>query len=227
MTKETGFLLSYIKYGDNDAVLHCFTKEAGFSSYFVRGIYSSKNKKKAYLLALNELEITFNGKHSTLKQVSRIEQIHNRNLYFDVKANAVMFFVADFLHQILKNETAQHHLYELIQEFINEIEEENFQAYFIFLVKIISFQGIAPSVSNQIYLDPETGIFTEKQKHNLFDLEISELWREILQQNISYEIRIDKQLRRRFLESILVYYQCHFSEFKTPKSLEIVNQIFE
>ena len=46
---DRGILLSYIKYGDNDAILHCFTENAGFQSFFMRGIYSPKNKKKAYL----------------------------------------------------------------------------------------------------------------------------------------------------------------------------------
>ncbi|WP_308005690.1 recombination protein O N-terminal domain-containing protein, partial [uncultured Chryseobacterium sp.] len=55
MNSQNGFLLSYIKYGENDAVLHCFTEEDGFQSYFLKGIYAKKNKKKALLLPLSKL----------------------------------------------------------------------------------------------------------------------------------------------------------------------------
>jgi DNA repair protein RecO (recombination protein O) len=55
MNSQNGFLLSFIKYGENDAVLHCFTEEEGFQSYFLKGIYSKKNKKKALLQPLNKL----------------------------------------------------------------------------------------------------------------------------------------------------------------------------
>ena len=54
MTQEV-FLLSYTKYGDHDAVLHCFCRENGFESFFAKGIYATKNKKKAFLFPLNEL----------------------------------------------------------------------------------------------------------------------------------------------------------------------------
>ena len=47
MTQEV-FLLSYTKYGDHDAVLHCFCRENGFASFFAKGIYAPKNKKKAF-----------------------------------------------------------------------------------------------------------------------------------------------------------------------------------
>ena len=56
MTQEV-FLLSYTKYGDHDAVLHCFCRENGFESFFAKGIYAPKNKKKAFLFPLNELSI--------------------------------------------------------------------------------------------------------------------------------------------------------------------------
>ena len=73
MDKNTGFLLSYIKYGDYDAILHCYTLEGGFQSFFMRGIYSAKNKKKAFLSPLNELEITFSNHRGNLPTIKKVE----------------------------------------------------------------------------------------------------------------------------------------------------------
>jgi DNA repair protein RecO (recombination protein O) len=58
MHNQICFLLSYLKYGDNDAFLHCFSAEEGYQSFFVKGIYSAKNKKKPYLFPLNLLRVS-------------------------------------------------------------------------------------------------------------------------------------------------------------------------
>ena len=34
-------------------------------------------------------------------------------------------------------------------------------------------------------------------------------------------------MRKTFLDSVLVYYHYHITDFKTPNSLEIIQQIFE
>ena len=53
METQDCFLLSYLKYGDNDAILNCLGKDNGFFTAFARGIYASKNKKKAYVQVLH------------------------------------------------------------------------------------------------------------------------------------------------------------------------------
>ena len=77
MQNQTCFLLSYVRYGDNDAVLHCFSKEAGFQSFFAKGLYSARNKKKAYLFPLNHINIMVAPKRiaSGIPNVSKIEML--------------------------------------------------------------------------------------------------------------------------------------------------------
>ena len=100
------FILSYVKYGDHDAVLHCFCEECGFQSFFAKGIYSSKNKKKPYLFPLNLLNITLSktSNHQSISNVSKIELAPGFYDFNEVKINSILFFAADFLHQILRNE---------------------------------------------------------------------------------------------------------------------------
>ena len=74
MQTFSGFLLSSIKYGDNDAVVHCFTKEIGFETFFVKGLYAKKNKKKPYLFPLNELFFTVSQSRSgNMQSIQKIE----------------------------------------------------------------------------------------------------------------------------------------------------------
>lgn len=227
MNKYCGFLLSYIRFGDQDAILHCFTQEQGFCSFFAKGIYAPKNKKKAYLFPLNEIIIT----SSTLSKgniisVNKIESAHNKDIYRDVKINAIIFFVADFLNQILKNEQRQPSLYNTIISFINTIETVNLQAHLVLLFNILKIQGWSPLVSDYPYLDPESGVFAINEKHYLFDKEVSTLWKEMLTANNPYAITLTRQQRQVLLDSLLVYYHFHFVDFKTPKSLDVIQDIF-
>jgi len=228
MTSQNGFLLSFIKYGENDAVLHCFTEEDGFQTYFLKGIYSKKNKKKAFLLPLNKLNFSINtGRNTGIQTVSKFEMTEVSDIYTDIKANTVIFFIADFLNQILRNEHKNPLLFSAVDEFIHQLGQQNYRSHLIFLIKILKIQGVAPLLGNENYLDPETGTFSAIGTHHFFDSENSMLWKLILSTQNPYEIKIPQALRKNFLDSILVYYHYHITDFKTPNSLEIIQQIFE
>jgi DNA repair protein RecO (recombination protein O) len=228
MLSVTGFLLSYIKYGDNDCVLHCFTKEKGFQSFFVRGIYSKKNKKKAYLLPLAELGLTVDSRHKsqTLLPVSKIDLVENPDFYQNVKASAVVFFVADFLNQVLRHEHPNSGLYSEILLFLDELEKNHYQSYLVFLLQIVKNSGILPLSGDEKFLDPETGTYLAAQSHPLFGEDVSALWKRIISSETPYGIQIRGSVKKVFLDSLLVYCHYHVTDFRTPASLDIVKQIF-
>ena len=228
MNSQTGFLLSFIKYGENDAILHCFTEEEGFQTYFLKGIYSQKNKKKAFLLPLNKLNFSVRiGKSSSMQTISGLEMMNIHDIYTDIKANTVVFFISDFLNQILRNENKNHPLFTTIDEFTDQLNNKNYQSHLIFLVKILKIQGVAPLLGEGNFLDPETGNFIYTSTHPIFDEENSLFWKSIILSQNPYEIKIPSSKRKNFLDSILVYYHYHIPDFKTPASLEIIQQIFE
>jgi DNA repair protein RecO (recombination protein O) len=228
MNSQNGFLLSYIKYGENDAVLHCFTEEDGFQSYFLKGIYAKRNKKKALLLPLSKLNFSLNPiKGNGIQTISKFELVKSNDIYTDIKCNTVVFFVSDFLNQNLKHENKNHNIFFCLEEFIDELDNQNYQSHLIFLIKILKIQGVAPLISGGNFLDPETGTFALESKHQLFSEEISMIWKAVLSVENPYAIKISSAFRKDFLDSILVYYHYHITDFKMPTSLEVIQQIFE
>ena len=221
MDKNTGFLLSYIKYGDYDAILHCYTLESGFQSFFMRGIYSAKNKKKAFLSPLNELEITFSSHHGNLPMIKKVPDEVN------VHQNAVIFFLSDFLNQILKNESQQVALYQEIKFFKQKTLEKKMHAHYFFLIRMLQFFGISPLVSEEKFLNIEKGVFQEEITQKEVDEELSFLWKKILNQEIDEDFIIEKKYRKSLLDSILQYYKMHFPEFYSPKSLAVILEVFK
>ncbi|WP_312302050.1 DNA repair protein RecO [Chryseobacterium sp.] len=228
MNLQNGFLLSYIKYGENDAVLHCFTEDEGFQSYFLKGIYSKKNKKKALLQPLNQLVFSVNPiRGNGIPSVSKFELIRNTDIDTDIKANTVIFFISDFLSHILRYENKNLQIYFEIEKLINELVNRNYQAHLLFLIAVLKIQGVAPLLSDGRFLDPETGTFSLSPTHQLFGEEISQIWRTALNAENFYTSKIHSSLRKDFLDSLLVYYHYHITDFKTPASLEVIQQIFE
>lgn len=229
MNSYKAFLLSYIRYGDNDAILHCYTEESAYLTFYVKGIYSGRNKKKAYLFPLNEIAlITSKSKsNSELLSVSSIESVNKNDLYQDIKANAIIFYIADLLNQILKHENqANTKLYQAISEFLHEVECANMEAHLVLMLKIIKIQGWAPLENDAPYLNPETGTFVHSEVHYLFDKENSAIWKAYLSKEKPYDLTLKREQRRKFLDSLLLYYHFHFVDFRTPKSLEIIQDIF-
>ncbi|GEN77034.1 DNA repair protein RecO [Chryseobacterium hagamense] len=228
MNSQNGFLLSYIKYGENDAVLHCFTEEEGFQSYFLKGIYTKKNKKKALLLPLSKLNFSLNPlKGNGIQTISKFEMVKSNDIYTDIRCNTVVFFISDFLNQNLRHENKNHTIFFCLEEFIDELQDGNYQSHLILLMKILKIQGVAPLVNDSRYLDPETGTFTSEIMHQMFTEEISAVWKSILTAADPYRMKIPARFRKDFLDSVLVYYHYHITEFKIPASLEVIQQIFE
>ena len=228
MNSQNGFLLSFIKYGENDAVLHCFTEDDGFQTYFLKGIYAKRNKKKALLLPLSKLNFSLNPlKGNGIQTISKFELAKSNDIYTDIRCNSVVFFVSDFLKQNLKHENKNHNIFFCLDEFIDELENQNYQSHLIFLIKILKIQGVAPLLDEKKYLDPETGTFSFTPTHHLFNEEISLIWKNIISSANPYQIKIHSSLRKNFLDSVLVYYHYHITDFKTPASLEVIQQIFE
>lgn len=228
MHTDKGYLLSYLKYSDKDAILHVFTFSEGYQSYYLRGAYAPNSKKKAYLSPLNELQLTVrpSKRNATLKQLSTLEGLDSIDWSENIKASCVVFFVADFLNQILREESQNPSLYHEITKCSSELSQGNFQSHLIFLAQILEIQGFYPLVNEHPYLDPEAGAFVQRQTHHLFHKDLSDLYRQILLSESPYEVKIPTSKRKEFLETLMIYYQYHHANFKVPRSLEIVKQLF-
>ena len=117
-------------------------------------------------------------------------------------------------------------IYTNIKVFLHQLENQNYQAHYAFLVEYLRSQGVAPLCREEKFLDPESGFFSESICHHLFDEQVSEYWKKMISNEEIYDVKIKNSMKEDFLDSVLVYYSCHFPEFKIPKSLDVLRQIF-
>ena len=225
MTQEV-FLLSYTKYGDHDAVLHCFCREKGFESFFAKGIYAPKNKKKAFLFPLNELLVYTSDKKKNIQNVIKLEQKNSKLFTSDIRKNAILFFISDLLNQVLRNENQNQNIYSEISLFLSQLQMDNFQSHLIFIFRLLKQQGLQPLFSDKTFLNPESGNFEDAEMHHFFDETISGIWKNLITSQDPYRIKLSRTEKQNFLDSVLVYFHYHFTDFREPKSLEIIKEIF-
>ena len=225
MTQEV-FLLSYTKYGDHDAVLHCFCREKGFESFFAKGIYAPKNKKKAFLFPLNELLVYTSDKKKNIQNIIKLEQKNSKLFTSDIRKNAILFFISDLLNQVLRNENQNQNIYSEISLFLSQLQMNNFQSHLIFIFRLLKQQGLQPLFSHKTYLNPESGNFEDIKSHHFFNRDISAIWKKLIVSQNPYDIRLSRLGKQNFLDSVLVYFHYHFTDFREPKSLEIIKEIF-
>jgi DNA repair protein RecO (recombination protein O) len=225
MTQEV-FLLSYTKYGDHDAVLHCFCRENGFESFFAKGIYAPRNKKKAFLFPLNELLLYTSDKKKNIQNVLKIEQKNTESFSSDVRKSSILFFISDLLNQVLRNENQNVGIYSEISVFLSQLQIDNFQSHLIFIFRLLKQQGLQPLFSDKTYLNPETGNFEDVEVHHFFNKTISDIWKDLITTQDPYSIKLSRMEKQNFLDSVLIYLHYHFTDFREPRSLEIIKEIF-
>jgi len=225
MTQEV-FLLSYTKYGDHDAVLHCFCRENGFESFFAKGIYAPRNKKKAFLFPLNELLLYTSDKKKNIQNVLKIEQKNIESFSSDVRKSSILFFISDLLNQVLRNENQNVGIYSEISVFLSQLQIDNFQSHLIFIFRLLKQQGLQPLFSDKTYLNPETGNFEDLEVHHFFNKTISDIWKDLITTQDPYSIKLSRMEKQNFLDSVLIYFHYHFTDFREPRSLEIIKEIF-
>jgi len=225
MTQEV-FLLSYTKYGDHDAVLHCFCRENGFESFFAKGIYAPRNKKKAFLFPLNELLLYTSDKKKNIQNVLKIEQKNTESFSSDVRKSSILFFISDLLNQVLRNENQNVGIYSEISIFLSQLQIDNFQSHLIFIFRLLKQQGLQPLFSDKTYLNPETGNFEDVEVHHFFNKTISDIWKDLITTQDPYSIKLSRMEKQNFLDSILIYFHYHFTDFREPRSLDIIKEIF-
>lgn len=229
MNSEKGFIIHYLKYGENDVIAHCFTENSGFKAFFLKNILGKNSKKKAFLLPFCELDFQLNSKNknASIQSILKLELVEAKDIYTDIKSNTIVFFVSDILNQLLRNEYQNTKIYQEINVFLEALQLNNYQAHLIFLVQILKIQGVAPLLQENSFLNPESGTFEATITHHLFNYETSNIWRKILTDQNPYHIELTHSERKAFLDSLLVYFHYHISDFKNPISLEVIQEIFE
>ncbi len=230
-------VLSKLKYKDNDLIVKSYTEAYGVVSFLVKGVLKSKkaSTKIAYFQPLSQLQIVFNyTKKKTLyipKDV-KINTIYS-SLHTHLLKSTIVMFLSEVLSLILQEEEQNAALYNYLKTVLLWFDEDTAYSNFhlLFLLDLTKYLGFYPDTTKTAFnhFNLEQGHFEIKPtgKYTVSGEEV------ILLKNLlgtTFDelstIKINAAKRQSFLNMILLYFKLHLGNFKTPNSLQVLNQVF-
>lgn len=229
-------VVSAIKYGDNSLIVKLFTRALGLRSYLVRGVLSSRKgkMKSAYFQPLTQLEIVASHKDKGgleyLKEVKLF--LHYQTLQADIRKSTMVMFLSEVLNSALQEEEPNEPLFEFLSTAFQWLDHHREVANFhiAFLMHLSRYLGFYPEDSNTDlpYFDLREGEFTAQTLNETIYGELLEKF--VLFLGTDFDgmsmIKMNKHQRRELLKLLVSYFQLHLQGFKEPRSLSVLNDVF-
>jgi DNA repair protein RecO (recombination protein O) len=231
-------VFSAIKYAEADLIVTCFTQKEGIKSYLLRNILKSKSRKlkASQFQLLTQLDlVAYHKNKGSLESIREAKVISPyQTLHTNVIKTSMIMFIAEMLKNCIKEEESNEGLFEYLENVLYWLDchEETANFHILFLLKLSSYLGFQPDSSNikGLYFNHLEGCFQEKESGMYCDegqvVEDFKCFFGINFDGIS-EIRMNKKARLDVLNLLLNYYQLHLQNYKKPRSLLVLNQLFQ
>ncbi len=239
MPNSRAFVIRSIKNGETSLITSCYLEDIGFKTFIVKGVYGSKKSKfsKAHFFPLNIINLNYSyteGRNLGFIKEVKSERLYN-SLHSDIQKTSIIIFLSEILNSVFKEETlVNKDLFDFILNTLSWYDhEESCNNFHIkFLLELSKFIGFYPNINNvkDSFFDLELGSTTETKPIgvNISGSDLK-LFKEFV--GTKFEdlklMSLNNESRVRILNYIIDYYSLHLQMFKTPKSINVFNEIFK
>jgi DNA repair protein RecO (recombination protein O) len=237
LIKTKAIVISALKYSEADLIVKCFTESSGLKTYLLRNILKSKKGKlrTAMFQPLTQLEIeAFHKDKGTLESIREAKVLeHYQTLHTEVAKSAIVFFISDVLRSAIQEEEANPALFQYLTAATLWLDAHDHVANFhlLFLVRLSKHLGFYPDDSDLslTYFNLLDGTFENEERNKYcFTGETINILKQLL--GIHFDaldaVTLNQQQRAASLNILLQYYELHLHGFKKPRSLAVLNSIF-
>lgn len=230
LSRTRAIVLHLAHHKDNADILHLYTKDFGRVNMMIYGVGGRKNMlTKAVLAPLNII-----GVDSHFDRAEAIQRVNAQaidliysNALTDIKRNAQIIFMAEMLYRLLRHPLADPQLFDILEQRIRELGNANQNWHLSLLVELMMSLGITPQLdAKATMLNMYTGELSRSTSHDIDHFEPEET--EVLQQLLSgSQVSLSRTARQTMLRKICRYYEIQIDGFVTPRSLEILQEVFD
>lgn len=239
MPNSRAFVIKSLKNGETSLIVSCYLEDIGFKTFIVKGVYGSKKSKfsKAHFFPLNIVNLNYSyteGRNLGFIKEVKTEKLYN-TLHSDVQKSSIIIFLSEILNSIFREETdVNNDLFEFLFNSLSWYDQvgscNNF--HIKFLLELSKFIGFYPNINNEndSFFDLQLGstVSTRPIDVNIGGDDFS-IFKKFL--GMKFEdlnlMSIKNNSRVRILNYIIDYYSLHLQMFKTPKSINVFNEIFK
>lgn len=238
LVKTRAIVFSSLKFGEADLITTCYTETDGIKSYMLKNILKNKRSaiKPSFFQPLSQLVLVANHKnkgHLEYLKEAKIDTFYH-TLHTNVLKSGIAVFLSEILKNTIKEEQPNPHLYQFLKQSFDYLDNtDKFSNFHIgFLLKLSAYLGFSPDSTFKIYpwFNLMNGTF-EQTKSDIYSVDgpAVMLLKKFL--DASYEttaeVGLTRNERQELLNLIIAYYQLHIQDFKKPKSLSVLHQIFK
>lgn len=231
--KTKALVINTVKYQDKSLVVKCFTLSDGLMSFFVRDAFSSSGKsvkKAAYFQPLTLLEIEFKPKNrNTISYFSNIKPHVYQSIAHDIAKSTMVMFLSEVFNAAIKEETKNEDLFLFLETALLWLDQNDDIADFhlVLLLEMTKFLGFYPSASKEDFFEMIEGVFVPLESNSCLSKQESDWFKVLLSKKIHMSEKTFTHSQRRHLLDILMdYYSIHIENFRRPKSLEVLKEVF-
>lgn len=237
LLSTNAIVLSKLKYRDNDLIVKCYTEQLGVVSFLLRGVLKSKKRsaKTAYFQLLSQLQLEIVYKENRSLQIIKEVKLNHlyASLHTHVLKSAIVMFLAEVLSSTLKEEEQNNTMFSYLETTLLwlDAQPEYSNFHLLFLLNLTKYLGFYPEEINTTYqyFNLSDGKFEAKPqgKYSISGENLT-LLKTLLGTTFDAlsSVKINAKQRQSFLSMILLYFELHLGSFKTPKSLQVFNQVF-
>lgn len=230
-------VLRSIRYSEADMIAKCYTASDGLKSYMLRGVLKTKKSriKAAMFQPFSQLEMIAN--HRNKRKLEYIKEAKITSINPSIRENIHKSSIAIFLSEVIQNSVQEEEknkdLFDFLEKAIEWLENHkkiaNFHLYF--LVHFTRYLGFYPRIISE--KDESFNIkegHSEPEETNQYSISKKNygLLKEMMYLKVDNipNLKLNQDMRNKFLAFILSYYQIQLQGFREPKSLEILTQLF-
>lgn len=230
-------VLSSLKYSDSSLIVKCYTFEEGVKSYLIRGILKAKKGglKVAYFQPLNQLKMVVN--HNNKGALNSIKEVHitypYKSIYTNIVKQSIVLFLSEILSNCIQEEEENTALFDYLETALIwlDVHDQVADFHLLFLLGLTRFLGFYPDISD-----------SDKSGFNLLEGNFTNATyqKNVVAGNDFYQFKkllgidfddiskgfFNKKERQSLLKIIIQYFELHLDGFRTPKSLQILESVF-
>lgn len=226
-----------LRYGEADLIVTLFTKTSGLRSYLLKRVLKSKRSKirPSLFQPLTILEIeAFHKDKGTLERIKEAKvAITYKTLHTDYIKSALVFFISEVLKNSIQEEETNIELFDYLKTALIWLDEHDTigNYHITFLIKLTQYLGFYPDISRieSEYFNMQEGFF-QTTSSTVYCVKGNHVvqFKQFLGTTFdaSMNIKLSKSTRSNILTMLLVYFELHLHGFKKPKSLSVLNEIF-
>jgi DNA repair protein RecO (recombination protein O) len=230
-------VLSSLKYSDTSLIVKCYTKQEGIKSYIIKGVLKAKKGgiKVAYFQPLTQLILVAN--HSSKSSLNTLKEVQILNpyktIYRDIVKQSVVLFMSEVFSNSIQEEEKNEDFYTYLEAGLIWLDAHDKIANFhlLFLLNAAHFLGFYPNTTETTLLgfDLLNGNFSEPTGNkNIISGNEFYQFKKLL--GITFDtienVSFSKNERQLVLQIIIRYFELHLDGFRKPKSLQILEAVF-